>query len=56
MAARKQFGKSAASLTASEAARLAAILPNPRRWPANGAVAQRRAGVILQRMAYRVPR
>lgn len=31
-AARHYFGKSAADLTATEAARLAAVLPNPRRW------------------------
>lgn len=32
MAARRNFGKSSAELTAMEAARLAAVLPNPRRY------------------------
>lgn len=31
-AARKYFGKPASRLTANEAARMAAVLPNPRRW------------------------
>lgn len=35
-AARRYFGKTAASLTAQEAARLAAVLPNPRRFNPTG--------------------
>jgi len=54
-AARIHFGKSAASLTRDEAARLAAILPSPRRWSPKGTVATRRAGTVLQRMQYAVP-
>ncbi len=37
MAARTHFGKSAADLTAQEAARLAAVLPNPRKYNPAGA-------------------
>ncbi len=55
-AARAHFNKSAASLTRDEAARLAAILPSPRRWPVNGSVASRRAAVILGRMQYAAPK
>lgn len=50
------FGKSAAALSRYEAARLAAVLPNPRRWEPDDAVAQRRARLILRRMAYQVER
>jgi monofunctional biosynthetic peptidoglycan transglycosylase len=49
-AARFHFGKSAFNLSRDEAARLAAILPSPKRWPANGSVASRRVGTILDRM------
>ncbi len=49
-AARAHFGKSAFNLTREEAARLAAILPSPKRWSPNGAIATRRAAVILARM------
>jgi monofunctional biosynthetic peptidoglycan transglycosylase len=35
-AARKHYGKSAAGLTASEAATLAAVIPNPRRYRTDG--------------------
>jgi monofunctional glycosyltransferase len=56
MAARTHFRKSAARLTRDEAARLAAILPAPRRWSPHGALAQRRGAVILQRMYYAAPR
>ncbi len=55
-AARVHFGKSAASLTRDQAARLAAILPSPRRWPPNGSIATRRAALILSRMQYAAPR
>jgi monofunctional biosynthetic peptidoglycan transglycosylase len=54
-AARTHFGKSAANLTRDEAARLAAILPSPRRWSPKGSIATRRAGTILQRMQYAAP-
>ena len=55
-AARHHFRKSAAKLTAEESARLAAILPSPRRWSANGSIASRRAATILERMRYAPPR
>jgi monofunctional biosynthetic peptidoglycan transglycosylase len=51
-AARFHFGKTAGTLSDEEAARLAVILPDPRRWPANkptGYVAER-ARTILARM------
>lgn len=54
-AAQKFFGKSAATLSAAEAARLAAVLPNPTRWSAanpGGYVSQRSAWVMGQ-MGYR---
>ena len=56
MAARKHFRKSARNLSREEAARLAAILPAPRRWPAYGSVATRRAVTILDRMSFAAPR
>jgi monofunctional biosynthetic peptidoglycan transglycosylase len=55
-AARVHYHKSAARLTRDEAARLAAILPSPRRWPPQGSVASRRVGVILDRMQYAAPK
>jgi monofunctional biosynthetic peptidoglycan transglycosylase len=51
MAAQTYYGKAAAHLTRAEATRLAAILPNPRRWPVDGAVARRRAGMISERLS-----
>lgn len=56
MAARQHFGVSAKRLTQEQAARLAAILPSPRRWSPHGAYATRRAGEILARMQYAAPR
>lgn len=56
MAARTHFRKSARNLTRDEAARLAAILPAPRRWTPYGSVASRRAEAILARMAFAAPR
>ncbi len=56
MAARKHYRKSARNLSRMEAARLAAILPAPRRWPPYGSVATRRAEIILGRMAFAAPR
>lgn len=55
-AARTYFRKPASRLMRDEAARLAAILPAPRRWSPHGAIASRRAEVILQRMYYAAPR
>lgn len=56
MAARRHFGVSAAKLTREQSARLAAILPSPRRWSPTGSVASRRAAIILDRMQYAAPR
>jgi monofunctional biosynthetic peptidoglycan transglycosylase len=55
-AARTHFGKSARTLTAEEATRLAAVLPSPRRWSPFGSVASRRVPVILETMRYAAPR
>ena len=55
-AARVHFNKSAATLTRDEAARLAAILPAPRRWSPKGSIATRRAATILERMQYAAPK
>jgi monofunctional biosynthetic peptidoglycan transglycosylase len=55
-AARAHFGKPAAALQRHEAARLAAILPNPRAWEPDDPIAQRRARRILKRMAHAVAR
>jgi monofunctional biosynthetic peptidoglycan transglycosylase len=55
-AAQLHFRKSAAALSREEAARLAAILPSPKRWTPTGAIASRRIGVILQRMQYKPER
>ncbi|MBI4665410.1 MAG: monofunctional biosynthetic peptidoglycan transglycosylase [Nitrospinae bacterium] len=47
-AARRYFGKSAAALSPDEAARLAVVLPNPRKWsPVKGRYVERRARTIL---------
>lgn len=54
--ARYHFRKSAASLSREEAARMAAVLPAPRRWSPKGSVASRRIGPILQRMQYAPPK
>jgi monofunctional biosynthetic peptidoglycan transglycosylase len=56
MAARVHLRQSARNLSREEAARLAAILPAPRRWPVYGSVATRRAQSILERMAFAAPR
>lgn len=56
MAARKHFGVSASRLNVEQAARLAAILPAPRRWSPAGSVATRRLPEILGRMRYAAPR
>jgi monofunctional glycosyltransferase len=54
-AARRHFGKPAAALTAEEAAKLAAALPNPRRFRVDGTsqYVERRAKVIYSIMARR---
>lgn len=54
--AQYHYRKSAAALTRDEAARMAAILPAPRRWTPRGPVASRRVGAILQRMQYAPPK
>lgn len=48
------FHKSAAQLTPTEAARLAAVLPSPRRWKVNapGAYVQKRVSWIVGQMGY----
>jgi monofunctional biosynthetic peptidoglycan transglycosylase len=53
-AAQTYFGKRAAQLTAAEAARLAAVLPSPRKWKVTqpGPYVQRRAAWILGQMGY----
>lgn len=56
MAARTHFKKSAKRLTPMESARLAAILPSPRRWSPMGGVANARAAMILDKMRYAAPR
>jgi monofunctional biosynthetic peptidoglycan transglycosylase len=52
-AARARFGVSAADLTPLQAARLAAVLPNPNRWRADrpGPYVRRRSATIVQRAA-----
>ena len=55
-AAQHYFGKSAAKLSANESARLASVLPSPRRWSPKGDAAATRAARIRQRMAYPSPR
>lgn len=52
-AARRFFGKDAQALSAAEAARLAAVLPSPKRYDAAhpGPYVQRRAQVIQRQMA-----
>jgi monofunctional biosynthetic peptidoglycan transglycosylase len=56
-ASQNYFGKPAASLTAEEAARLAAVLPNPRHWSVRtpGAYVQARTAWILGQMGYGAP-
>ncbi|MBR9977395.1 MAG: monofunctional biosynthetic peptidoglycan transglycosylase [Bacteroidetes bacterium] len=57
-AAREYFGKSTSALTRREAALIAAVLPNPRRWSPAGPTAyiNRRADWILRRMGgIRIP-
>jgi monofunctional biosynthetic peptidoglycan transglycosylase len=53
-ASQAYFGKPAARLSAAEAARLAAVLPSPRRWSAKkpGAYVQKRAAWVQRQMGY----
>ncbi len=53
-AARHYYGVTAASLTADQAAKLAAMVPNPRFYDRNRGARglQRKTGIILARMAY----
>jgi monofunctional biosynthetic peptidoglycan transglycosylase len=51
MAAEVHYGKAAVALSRQEAARLAAILPNPRGWKVNDPATRRRARIILERMS-----
>ncbi len=55
-AARHHFGKAAARLTREESARLAVVLPSPRRWSPRGSVATARAAALLPRMNAPAPR
>lgn len=54
-AARHHFDKPASGLTPTEAARLAAVLPNPRHWHASqpGPYVMKRTAWILRQMGYR---
>ncbi|MEW6061962.1 MAG: transglycosylase domain-containing protein, partial [Bacteroidota bacterium] len=54
-AARRYFGKSASELTREEAARMAAVIPSPRKHTPNdmSRYVQRRSSIILTRMAAR---
>jgi len=56
-AAQNYFGKPASALTPEEAARLAAVLPNPRHWSvrAPGAYVQSRIAWIMGQMGYDAP-
>ena len=54
MAAQQHYGKAAASLSREEAARLAAILPNPRGRQVDDPAARRRARLIRGRMSRQV--
>jgi monofunctional glycosyltransferase len=56
MAAQVHYRKPVALLSREEAARMAAILPNPRGWDVDDPVARRRARRILERMAHQVER
>jgi monofunctional biosynthetic peptidoglycan transglycosylase len=55
-AAQRHFKVSAKQLSTDQAARLAAILPSPRRWSPKGPYATRRAGELKERMRFAVER
>lgn len=56
-AARHHFGVAAADLSPTQAARLAAVLPSPRRWSASrpGPYVQRRTATLVTRMGQIAP-
>ena len=54
--AQYHFKKHASQLTREEAARMAAILPSPRKWSPRGSIASRRIAAILGRMQYAAPK
>jgi monofunctional glycosyltransferase len=56
MAAQVYYRKTAKLLSREEAARMAAILPNPRAWHVDDPVARRRARAILERMSHQAER
>jgi monofunctional biosynthetic peptidoglycan transglycosylase len=56
VAAQVHYGKPVARLSREEAARMAAILPNPRGWHVDDPVARRRARRILERMSHQAER
>jgi len=56
MAARTHYGVSARALTAEQSARLAAVLPSPRRWNPEGPFATGRLPVLLEVMRQPAPR
>jgi monofunctional biosynthetic peptidoglycan transglycosylase len=55
-AARQHFRRSARQLSDEQAVRLAVILPSPRRWSPNGAVATTRAQALRPRLRTPAPR
>jgi monofunctional biosynthetic peptidoglycan transglycosylase len=56
VAAQTFFHTSAKRLTRDQAARMAAVLPAPRRWAPTGAIAGRRTSWVLDRMRYAAPK
>lgn len=54
--AQLHFGRSARDLGPEQSARLAAILPSPKRWSPHGSYAGRRVRELLQRMAVPIAR
>lgn len=51
MAARRHYGVSARALSAEQAARLASVLPSPRRWNPEGPLATSRLPTLLETMS-----
>ena len=56
VAAQTYFHTSAKRLTRDQAARMAAVLPAPRRWTPTGAIAGHRTSWVLDRMRYPAPK
>jgi monofunctional biosynthetic peptidoglycan transglycosylase len=56
VAAQTFFHTSAKRLTRDQAARMAAVLPAPRRWAPTSAIAGRRTSWVLDRMKYPAPK